>query len=97
MSSAYAAQNPAFIESVEDARTMASEELMDAIPVSVWTDKTDYGHNDMIMVEGQVANTSGFPVTITVISPLNSIVTIDQITVAEDGSFETTLNTAGAM
>ena len=41
----------------------------------------------MIMVKGQVANiASGFPVTITVVSPLNSIVTVDQITVSEDGS-----------
>ena len=83
--------------SMEDAKAAANEMLLKDIPVSVWTDKTDYGHSDMIMVEGQVANTSGFPVTITVISPLNSIVTIDQLTVAEDGSFETTLNTAGAM
>ena len=30
-------------------------------------------------------------------NPLNSIVTIDQISLASDGSFETTLNTAGAM
>jgi len=99
MSSAYAEEpNPACVGcSMEDARVMASEELMGAIPVSVWTDKTEYGHSDIIMVEGQVANTSGFPVTITVVSPLNSIVTIDQVTVAEDGSFETTLNTAGAM
>ena len=70
---------------------------MKLIPVSVWTDKTDYGHNDMIMVKGQVANVSGFPITITVVSPLNSLVTIDQLTVADDGSFETTLNTAGAL
>ena len=36
----------------------------------------------MIMVEGKVANVaSGFPVTITVVSPLNSIVTIDQVNV----------------
>ena len=99
MSSAYAAEpNPACVGcSMEDARKMASEELMGAIPVSVWTDKTEYGHSDIIMVEGRVANTSGFPVTITVISPLNSIVTVDQVTVAENGSFETTLNTAGAM
>jgi len=83
--------------SMEDAKAAANEMLLKDIPVSVWTDKTDYGHSDMIMVEGVVANTSGFPVTITVISPLNSIVTIDQLTVAEDGSFETTLNTAGAM
>jgi hypothetical protein len=98
ISSAYAQENPACVGcSMEDAKIMASEALMGAIPVSVWTDKTDYGHSDIIMVEGQVANTSGFPVTITVISPLNSIVTIDQINVAEDGTFETTLNTAGAM
>jgi len=83
--------------SIEDAKAMASADLKNSIPISVWTDKTDYGHDDMIMVEGQVANTSGFPVTVTVISPLNSIVTIDQLDVAEDGTFETTLNTAGAM
>jgi predicted secreted protein with PEFG-CTERM motif len=83
--------------SMEDAKAAAAADLMNSIPVSVWTEKTDYGHSDMIMVKGHVANTSGFPVTITVISPLNSIVTIDQLVVAEDGSFETTLNTAGAM
>ena len=65
-------------------KCMASESLLNSIPISVWTDKTDYGHNDIIMVEGQVANVaSGFPVTVTVVSPLNSIVTIDQITVAQ--------------
>ena len=84
--------------SMEDARATANEMLLEDIPVSVFTDKTSYGHNDMIMVTGQVANVaSGFPVTITVVSPLNSVVTIDQINVANDGSFETTLNTAGAM
>jgi predicted secreted protein with PEFG-CTERM motif len=99
MSSAYAADIPEACVgcSMEDARETARQSLLDATPVSVWTDKTDYGHNDIIMVTGQVANTSGFPVTITVISPLNSIVTIDQLSVAEDGTFETTLNTAGAM
>ena len=84
--------------SMEDARAAANQMLLDDTPISVWTDKTDYGHNDMIMVEGQVANVaSGFPVTVTVVSPLNSIVTVDQINVASDGSFKTTINTAGAM
>lgn len=83
---------------MEDVRAAANEMLLHDIPISVWTDKTDYGHNDMIMVKGQVANvSSGFPVTVTVVSPLNSIVTVDQITVTADGSYETTLNTAGAM
>jgi len=84
--------------SAEDGRVIAKKMLLEDMPISVWTDKTDYGHNDMIMVNGQVANVaSGFPVTVIVVSPLNSIVTIDQITVASDGSFETILNTAGAL
>jgi len=81
----------------EEAKALAQKMLLEDVPVSVWTDKTDYGHNDVIMVKGQVAHVSGFPITIIVVSPLNSIVTIDQLTVAEDGSFETTLNTAGAL
>jgi len=100
MSSAYAAGDlpQACVGcTMDDARATANEMLLKDIPISVWTDKTDYGHNDMIMVKGQVANTSGFPVTVTVVSPLNSIVTIDQLVVAEDGSFKTSLNTAGAM
>jgi len=99
MSSAYAADLPQACVgcTTEDAKEAAKQMLLKDIPVSVWTDKTDYGHNDKIMVEGQVANTSGFPITITVVSPLNSIVTIDQVNVSDDGSFKTTLNTAGGM
>jgi len=99
VSSAYAAELPQACVgcTMEDAKEAANQMLLKSIPISVWTDKTDYGHNDKIMVEGQVANTSGFPVTLTVVSPLNSIVTIDQVNVADDGSFKTTLNTAGAM
>jgi len=81
----------------EEAKALAQKMLLEDLPVSVWTDKTDYSHNDMIMVKGQVANVSGFPITVTVVSPLNNLVTVDQLTVAADGSFETTLNTAGAM
>ena len=97
MSSAYAEEGcPDCI--LEDVRATANEMLLKDLPVSVWTDKPNYEHNDTIMVTGQVSNVaSGFPVTIVVVSPLNSIVTIDQLTVADDGSFETTLNTAGNM
>ena len=102
MTSAYAqvvSTSPACVGcTMEDAKMMASESLLNSIPISVWTEKTDYGHSEIIMIEGRVANVaSGFPVTMTVVSPLNSIVTVDQITVAQDGSFKTTLNTAGAM
>ena len=99
MSSAYATGHnlEGFPMYPEEAKALAQKLLLEDLPVSVWTDKTDYDHNDMIMVTGQVAHLSGFPITVTVVSPLNSIVTIAQLTVAEDGSFETTLNTAGAM
>ncbi|AFS80219.1 hypothetical protein NKOR_01565 [Candidatus Nitrosopumilus koreensis AR1] len=100
MSSAYADEIPQACVgcTMENARETSNMMLLKDIPISVWTDKKTYEHSDMIMVEGQVANVaSGYPVTITVVNPLNSIVTVDQITVADDGSFETTLNTAGAM
>ncbi len=100
MSSSYAEEIPQACVgcSMNDARATANEMLLGDIPISVWTDRTSYGHSDMVMVNGQVASVaSGFPVTITVVSPLNSIVTIDQINVEDDGSFETSLNTAGAM
>jgi predicted secreted protein with PEFG-CTERM motif len=97
MSSAYAVVDPQVTLDPEAAKALANELLLQDLPVSVWTDKTDYGHNDMIIVTGQVANVSGFPITVTVVSPLNSLVTVDQLTVSADGSFETTINTAGAM
>ena len=83
--------------SMEDARDIANKMLLQDLPVSVWTDKTEYGHSDMIKVNGMVAKVSEFDITIAVTSPLNNLVTIDQIKVAKDGSFQTTLNTAGAM
>ena len=101
MSSAYAAEDNDLPDAcvgcaMKDARAAATEMLLHDLPISVWTDKTTYGHNDMIMVKGQVANVaSGFPVTVTVVSPLNSVVTVDQITVTNNGDFETILNTSG--
>ncbi len=101
MSSAYAALDPQACAagcSMEEAKAMAKEMLLKDVPVSVWTDKTDYNHNEVIMLKGQVANiASGFQITVAVVNPLNSIITVDQITVADDGSFEAALNTAGAM
>ena len=103
MSTAYAAEDrnlpPACVGcSQEEAKASASKMLKQELPVSVWTDKTDYKNGDMIKVEGQVANVaSGYPITITVVSPQNAIVTIAQVSVATDGTFGTTLNTAGPM
>ena len=51
MSTAYAQTYSSCIGCTpEEAKIMAAEDLIGTIPISVWTEKTDYGHNDMIMV-----------------------------------------------
>jgi len=80
----------------DDPRVIAKQLLLKDIPISIWTDKSTYDHNDTIVVTGRVANVvSGVPVTITVRSSLFSIVTIDQISVDDNGNFRTTFSTAG--
>ncbi len=80
----------------EDPRETANRLLLNDIPISVWTDKAQYDHSDTIKVKGQVANVAlGFPVTITVVSPSNAVVAVDQINVTPEGDFETTMSTAG--
>ena len=96
MSSAYA-QACVGCEETDAGRKAANQMLLMDIPISVWTDRTIYDHNDKITVHGKVANISGNPVILTVASPLNSVVTIAQIDVSNDGSFETTLNTEGGL
>jgi predicted secreted protein with PEFG-CTERM motif len=61
------------------------------------TANTMEGSDAKITVTGQVANVipGNIPITVTVMSPMASLVTIDQINVANDGSFETTMSTAG--
>jgi predicted secreted protein with PEFG-CTERM motif len=67
-------------------------------PVSIWTDMPSYDHNSMITVQGKVANIRpGVDITIRVTNPLNNVVTVDQIKVNSDGTFQTTLNTSGLL
>ena len=67
------------------------------LPLTVHTDSATYGHNDTITVSGHVQNVipGNVPITLTVMSPMASLVTIDQFNVANDGSYETTMSTAG--
>ena len=87
---------PACPDCVGDSKQQAMMAAQHDIPVTVWTDSAIYDHESMIMVEGKVANTKmGTPVTLTVISPSNNLVTIQQIDVDSHGKFSTSLNTAG--
>ena len=67
------------------------------LPLTVEADQSTYDHDSTITVTGHVANVipGNVPITVTVISPMTSLVTIDQINVAGDGSFETSMSTAG--
>jgi len=95
VSSAYAQVSCPDCE-LDDPRMIAKQLLLDDIPISFWTDRSTYDHNDTIIVEGRVANVaSGVPVTLTVMSSLNTVVKVDQIPVDEMGNFKTTFSTAG--
>ncbi len=66
------------------------------VPVRFVTENRVYDHNSEIHVHGFVANLRGdAPVTITVTGPQNNIVTVQQVEVSEDKSFEAMLSTAG--
>jgi len=68
------------------------------LPISVWTDSAVYDHVSTIQLSGTVANLRGdAPVTVTVYGPQNNLVTVRQVEVAEDNTFETSFSTAGAL
>jgi predicted secreted protein with PEFG-CTERM motif len=68
------------------------------VPVSVWTDAKVYDHESEVVVSGYVANLRGdAPVTVTVIGPQNNIVSVHQVEVSEDNTFETVFSTSGAL
>ncbi len=70
----------------------------DRMPLSIKTDKKVYDHNSVIQVSGSVFSPkTDTPVTLTVTSPSNNIVTIQQIMVNSDGTYATTLSTAGSL
>jgi len=95
VSSAYAQVSCPDCE-LDDPRMIAKQLLLEDIPISFWTDRTTYDHNDSIIVEGRVANVaSGVPVTLTVMSSKNTVVSVDQVPVDEMGNFRTTFSTAG--
>ncbi len=96
ISSAYAALPPACVGCEGDPQMSAKMAMLAEVPVSVWTDKITYDHESIIRVDGAVANIrTGEAITLKVISPINNIVRIDQLTVDSNGRFSTTLNTQG--
>jgi predicted secreted protein with PEFG-CTERM motif len=78
--------------------TISSAYAAHHLPLDVGTDELTYDHESTITVTGSVANVvPGDVVTIVVVSPLNSIVTIDQLNVSSDNTFKTTFNTSSGL
>ena len=79
--------------------SISSEAHASELPLTVQADKSVYDHDSTITVTGHVANVipGNVPITVTVVNPLNSLVTIDQINVSNDGSFTTSVSTSGKL
>jgi predicted secreted protein with PEFG-CTERM motif len=72
--------------------------VLSDIPITIGTDEALYDHESKIVVQGTVSNIrAGTEIGLVVIGPppFNNIVAIDQIKVASDGTWKTTLSTAG--
>ena len=89
--------------SAEDSIAVAEEHLLRSVPISVWTDKEEYGHDEIVTLSGYVSNpsvagTGSMPqVTVMIRNAIGSVVTIDQIDVKDDNTFEVALNTASRL
>jgi len=90
-------------EACPDCDTMSSSEkgimgVQRDIPITIVTDAALYDHESTIIVEGTVSTLkAGTEIGLIVVGPppFNNIVAIDQIKVAGDGTYKTTLSTAG--
>lgn len=92
-----AAASPAFGDDHPDV-TEANRILTANVPITINTDKDSYDHNSSVEVFGTVSNPDrGTQVTLQVINPLGSVVTVDQLDVSGDGTYTTMLNTASSL
>jgi predicted secreted protein with PEFG-CTERM motif len=91
-------------EACPDCDKMSSSEkgkmgVQRDIPITIKTDAAQYDHRSTITVQGTVSTLKpGTEIGLVVIgpAPFNNIVAIDQLKVAGDGTWKTTLSTAGA-
>ncbi|WP_268541976.1 PEFG-CTERM sorting domain-containing protein [Candidatus Nitrosotenuis cloacae] len=82
----------------DDIYSKANLARQNDVPLKIWTDQKLYDHESEIVVSGAVANLRGdAPVTVTVYGPQNNLVTVRQVDVSEDNTFETTFTTQGAL
>jgi len=81
-----------------DSKEKALMGIQADIPITITTDAASYDHESTIIVEGTVSTLkAGTEIGLVVIGPppFNNVIAIDQIKVAGDRTFKTTLSTAG--
>ncbi len=72
--------------------------ISETLPLSLSTDKTTYDRQSVIDVTGHVQNViSGLPVTLRISDSLGNIVQVNQLTVDNNGNFETKINTSSPL
>jgi len=91
---------PDCISAGQDPRITAMESIQSALPISVSTDRTMYDHDSTIRVFGTVSGIrpgTDIAIVVTGPPPFNNIVKIDQVSVRNDGTFESMISTGGAL
>jgi len=84
----------------QDPRITAMQSIQSQLPISVDTDRTMYDHDSTIRVFGTVSGIrpgTDIAIVVTGPPPFNNIVKIDQVSVSNDGTFESMISTGGAL
>src|SRR5713101_3784934 len=94
---------PSFAQSPADtyansASTLSSTWSQQILPISVSTDKDVYDRQSTIIVTGHVLSPiTGQTVTMKVSDPEGGVVEVDQLTVDNNGDFQTKINTSSPL
>ena len=82
---------------VELGQQLSTTIIVESAAITVSTDKRTYKSNDVIRVFGKVSEYSTAPVSLFIISPSGETVTVDQVNVNQDKTFNAEFNTAGSL
>ncbi len=82
---AFTEQSCITCEEIPDQQTL--DNYIKLAPVVIWTDSPIYDKDSTIHVFGHSKAASGIPVTLRVISPLGTIVSVEQVTPDDNGDF----------
>ena len=74
------------------------ENPLDAVPITVTTDKESYADGETIVISGETKDyISGTQVSIVVLNPIGNVVTIQQVDVETDKTYSTSITAGGGL